>query len=182
MNKKGFTLVETLITAAIFFIVLSILYTFFNTNYKSYSSTETEINLQEEGDKAIEKITEKAMGCSMVLQVVNENDLTVYSHSDESSEEEKKDFISIKSIKIDNVFKKNAYYQFYLKENKLYMSTGDDKNEKAIAKDVDKLMIKPAGNERYFAGTKGIYVKLQLSKGRKKSTKKIVETEIYFRN
>lgn len=182
MKKKGFTLIETLITTAIFIIVLSILYTFFNTNYKSYSSTEAEINLQEEGDKAIEKITEKAMQCSKVLQVVDENDVTVYYYDDESSEEENNYDISIKSIKIDNVFEENKYYKFYLKENKLYMSTDDAHTGILIAEDVEKLLIKPAGNEGYFQGTKGMYVKFQLAAGRGNDLKKVVETEIYFRN
>ncbi|WP_138202756.1 PilW family protein [Haloimpatiens lingqiaonensis] len=182
MNKKGFTLVETLITTAIFLIVLSILYTFFNANYKNYSSTEAEINLQEEGDRAIEKITEKAMQCSKILQVVDENDVTVYDHNDGIGEIEKKDIISIKSIKIDNVFEESKYYKFYLKENKLYMSTDDTHTGILIAEGIEKLLIKPAGNEGYFQGNKGMYVKLQLSTGRKNGLKKVVETEIYFRN
>ncbi|QCX32669.1 prepilin-type N-terminal cleavage/methylation domain-containing protein [Caloramator sp. E03] len=34
MNKKGFTLIEILITSAVLFILLGALYSFFNSNYK----------------------------------------------------------------------------------------------------------------------------------------------------
>ncbi|MGH4118664.1 PilW family protein [Clostridium sp.] len=74
-KMKGFTLIEILITLAILGVVLSVIYTFFFNNYKTINKAQIEIEIQSEGEKVIEKISNVAIQCSeMKLTTLDSDD------------------------------------------------------------------------------------------------------------
>jgi len=59
--KKGFTLIEMLITLALLGIVMAAISSFFLSNYRTLNNVSKELDFQREGEKAINLIIEKAM-------------------------------------------------------------------------------------------------------------------------
>lgn len=73
-KTKGFTLVEVLITLSIVGVILSAIFTFFLTNYKVINKAQIEVELQAEGEKIIEKISNIAIQCSEMKLITSDND------------------------------------------------------------------------------------------------------------
>ena len=81
-KTKGFTLVELLITLAILGTILSAIYTFFLTNYKTINRAQIEVELQSEGERVIEKISNIAIQCSEMKLTTSDNDDKIDSPDD----------------------------------------------------------------------------------------------------
>lgn len=75
-NKKGITLIELLITLAIMTIILASIYSFFLNNYITIGRTESAVDLQSNGQRVMEKISENAIAASDIVYDEN-NDQVV---------------------------------------------------------------------------------------------------------
>jgi|GEM_PF-2468057 len=71
--KKGFTLIEMLITLALIGIVMGAISSFFLTNYKTLNNVSKELDFQREGEKAISFIIDKAMESKGIGEVQPNN-------------------------------------------------------------------------------------------------------------
>lgn len=167
--KKGFTLIELIITLAILGIMLSAVFMFFNFNTKTLSQADFEIELQRAGEKVIEQITNISIQSSKITQVIGLDDSAL---SGDISGHLSGGLLPIKAI----VFEKNAEeYKFQLEADKslhLYHNLTDT----VIAKNIDKLMIKPPGGTFNASSLRSIDIKVEL--GNSKS----LSTQVFLRN
>lgn len=72
MIKRGFTLIELIITLAILGIILIPISNFFFTNYKELNNVNRQLNLQYEGEKAVKKFTDVAIESKGIQEVKSE--------------------------------------------------------------------------------------------------------------
>lgn len=81
-KAKGFTLVEVLIALAILGIILPVIFTFFLTNYKTMNKAQIEVEVQSEGEKIIDKISNIAIQCSGINITTSDSDDKIDSIND----------------------------------------------------------------------------------------------------
>ncbi|MBU3127721.1 MULTISPECIES: type II secretion system protein [Clostridium] len=154
-KKKGITLIELVISIAILSIALTVIYSFFSTDYKAINKAQVELELQSEAEKAIEKISDIAI---------------------QSSKMEKNKTNNIKFIK------ENIEYEFILsgennakKNKKLYLQV-DNTDKIEIAKYIEDIIYNKTEQRDKIIGVE-IEIKLE-----KNDIKKNIKTKVYFRN
>lgn len=168
-NKKGFTLVELIISMAIFSIVMITIYSFFSTNYKFLDRVSLETEIQNEAEKAIDKITNIAMQSGSVDISTEGTDGKINKN--------------IEYIKLTrNVVMEHT---FTVEDNKLMLATTDngiDKGKIQVANFVEYIICKDISING--SGTKviGIEIEIAFERGIKDNEDKVVKNEIYFRN
>lgn len=165
--KKGFTLIELVISLAIFLILLSIAYPFFLSNYASYMQSEANLDMQNEGEKAIESITNIAMQSKQITSIIDVNG---------NQSKNNMDLTSIKSI----TFKlyDDSFIIFELDGNILKKTREGNTSE--VGRYIDFIKVKSiTGQNVTFENANGITLIIGLKKG--KYTREFT-TDIYFRN
>lgn len=186
IKKKGFTLIEVLIALGIMGIVAVAISTFFFSNFRIINETSVEIDLQREGEGAINLILEKAMGSNGIL-LVEENGINITNNAISGDS-------SINKIIFGSIDGTNEHYIFQLYGNKLLYGKGEvtkdldndnilSENEvksERIFENVEGLIIK--SNENYTV-SKSISIEIKLGKiqGNIRGEKE-VNSEVYFRN
>ncbi|WMJ80845.1 prepilin-type N-terminal cleavage/methylation domain-containing protein [Clostridium sp. MB40-C1] len=173
-TKKGITLIELIIVIALIGIILIPISNFFLTSYSSLHKVDKEIELQSQGEEALEKFVKISMISSGIQ--------SIKKHNEELKSQKK-------CISVDRIVLKNSssssevddYDVFQLLDNKLWYGRGE--------KDLDATKIgKVIGKNIYsidIEGTKdlkeaeGIYIVINLSY---KNVKSAVESKVYFRN
>lgn len=189
IKKRGFTLIELLITLAIMGIVATAISTFFFSNIRIINETSIEIDLQREGEAAINLILERAMGSSGILLVEeNGSDVTDTELSGLSIQS------SINKIVFGAIDGTGQHYIFEFYNNKLLYGKGEitqtiNKNTILDLNEVEPLRtyenieeVIVSSNEKY-RDTKSINLTIKLHKeeGNVKGEKE-VSSEFYFRN
>ncbi len=168
-NKKGFTLVELMISMAIFSVVLLTIYSFFFTNYKSLNRVSLEVSIQTEAEKAIEKITSIAMESSTVMINTQGTDGKI-----DNIEE---------YVKLSKNWVKE--YTFTVENNKLMLSSIEnsiDKGKIEVADFVEYIICKNITLDGDGTKVIGIEMEIAFERGIKDNEDKVVKSEIYFRN
>ncbi|MFD3156361.1 prepilin-type N-terminal cleavage/methylation domain-containing protein [Haloimpatiens sp. FM7330] len=164
-NKhKGFTLIEVIIALAIFIIIITMLYSFFLSNYKVFRSTETNVELRNEGEKAVEQLSKEAMQSSKIIELedVNGNDIL-----------ENKNEVMIKCIKFKN---SDNSCKFLIEGNVLYSIKENKK--KQISKYIKNVNVKSIGSE-VFKEAAGINIIINLQMHKEQES---ISTRVEFRN
>lgn len=155
-KAKGFTLVEVLITLAILGIILTVIFTFFLTNYKTLNKAQIEIELQSEGDKVINKISNVAIQCSAMNLYILNDDGTITLND------------------VGTIDSESEYIEFIGKESNKFTL---DSSKKLFLDGVELGQF-----IEYIACTKitnGVELEIKL---RNKDIEKFISTTIYFRN
>jgi len=80
--KKGFTLIEMIITLALLGIVMTAISSFFLINYRTLNNVSKELDFQREGEKAINLIIEKAMESKGIGEIQPHNNTTSSDEKD----------------------------------------------------------------------------------------------------
>ena len=175
-------MVEVIIAMAILFMIFTIVFPFLNSNTNAFKEVEIKQGLQNEGKKALEKVTKETLESSGVESVIQITPTGV--------EQEVKSATSI--TKVNSIIFKtaNGFKIFTLKENhKLYYGSDTDKTKlsatEQIAENINSMELCPIGVKN-FGETNGITVVLTLEKqtmgmGSGKITSSI-ESQIRFRN
>ncbi|MCB2289672.1 prepilin-type N-terminal cleavage/methylation domain-containing protein [Clostridium sp. CS001] len=168
-NKKGFTLIEIIISMAIFSIVMIAIYSFFLTNYKSLNRVSLEAEIQSQAQVAMDKITNIAMESS---------DVVIRTEGTDGKIDKSTEYIKLSKNAVIN-------YTFTVDDNKLMLATidnGTDKGKTQIADCVEYIICKEISIGD--SGTKviGIEIEMAFEKGIKEGVDKVVKNEIYFRN
>lgn len=169
VKKKGITLIELIIAMAISAIVLSVISTFFLTNYKALNFVNKDLRLQSQGEKAINFMVDNIIDGYSVIEVVD------HSGSDKTSES--KD-ISIERLSIQRLEAGGEEYKFELDGNMLNFYKGVE-GKKEICNDVSTIIVTPLPSNKSFIDCKGIKIKIKLESD--KIEKEFVN-EIYMRN
>lgn len=175
MKKKGFTLIELIITLAITVIVLGVIYTFARTS--SMTLTKTNINsiLQEEAEIIQRYLVNYGTQAEDLVEINNKvidnskefNYKTMLSSDRKLSLEEMK-------LKVDN-----HYYIFSYKNNDLVIKKLDKDNKevednefpKILSKNIERIELRPIdykmNEEGNFKYTKGLEISmiLKMKKG-----------------
>ncbi|MBU3189516.1 prepilin-type N-terminal cleavage/methylation domain-containing protein [Clostridium bowmanii] len=174
-NKKGFTLVELIISMAILSIVMTAIYSFFLSDYKSLNRVSTEVEIQTQAEKAIEKITNIGMESSSV------------KISTAGTDEKIDNSVEYLKLTKNLVMEHTEYteYTFTVEDNKLMLDTidnGVDEGKIEIANLVEYVICKEITTNG--SGTKviGIEIEIAFEGGIRDNEDKIVKSEIYFRN
>lgn len=173
-TKKGITLIELIIVIALIGIILIPISNFFLTSYSNLHKVDKEIELQSQGEKALEKFVKISMMSSGIQSIKRNNeelnlqkkctsiDRIVLKNSSASSEEE-------------------DYDVFQLIDNKLWYVRGEKdldatKMGKVIGENISSINVEETKN---LKEAEGIYLVINLSY---KDVKSVVESKVYFRN
>jgi prepilin-type N-terminal cleavage/methylation domain-containing protein len=164
-KHRGITLIELIVTLAIVLIVTSAAFNFFIPSTKALNNVEINNNLQNEGENAINKISEYSMGASSIESI-------------NSSVFKEETFISATEI---NSITFNLFdfeeHEYKIEGNKLTLRKSGEVDGKTICNYVDKLIIEPIKNNE--GKTYGIKINLILKLN---NTSKNFQNRIYFRN
>lgn len=182
VKKRGFTLIEVLITVAILGIVMIPLSNFFFTNYNTLNKVSKQIDLQSEGEKGIKKIVNSAIESKGIVEVRGGG-----KELGEENTAENIDRIVFKTVDDSG---NDIYKVFEVADNKLWHGTGDknkiiDKDESLSSNEVSGMVIAEniqfvnVGAIESFINADGIKLTIVLSKDNVTSS---VESEVYFRN
>lgn len=175
MKKKGFTLIELIITLAITVIVLGVIYTFARTSNMTLTKTKINSNLQEEAEVIQRYLINYGTQAEDLVEINNKvidnseefNYKTMLSSDGKLSLEEMK-------LKVDNY-----YYVFIYKDRELILKRLDLKNKEinnnelseSLSKNIEKIELRPIdfriNKEGNFNNTPGIEVSmiLKMKKG-----------------
>lgn len=164
-NKKGFTLVELMISMAIFSMVMGTIYSFFLTNYKFLNRVSLETEIQTEAEKAIEKITNIAMESSDV-EITEDTDGKMKN--------------SIGHVKL---YKNGGSdYVFTIEDHKLMLAIGASPKIQ-VAEFVEYIICNQITiTNNGVTKNIGIDIEIAFELGIKDNEDKIINNEIYFRN
>lgn len=166
IRKKGFTILESIITIAILLIVLGIILPFFNSNFKVLNETEIKSDLQRDGSNTMEYFTRSAMEAKGIKELIGYGDEDKLSYTGE---------INVKKLAF--ITDTNDEYNFELNGTELYYSKNSSE-KKLITRNVKYIKLTTIdGNS--FSKSKGVLIKLLLEK---KHVSLNLESKVYFRN
>lgn len=166
IRKKGFTILESIITIAILLIVLGVILPFFNSNFKVLNETEIKSDLQREGASTMEYFTRSAMEAKSIKELIGDEDEDKLSYIGESDVQ-----------KLIFITDTNDEYSFEVNGTELYYSKNSSE-KKLITHNLKHIKLSTIdGNS--FSEAKGILIKLILEK---KHVSLNLESKVYFRN
>ncbi|MCB2298706.1 PilW family protein [Clostridium tagluense] len=178
VKKKGITLIELIIAMAILAIVLSVISSFFLTNYKALNSVNKDLELQSQGEKVINFMVDNIIdgyGVKTVetplVNLISKNETEVNENLKLNNETE------IKKLCIERLEAGGEEYKFELDGNTLNFYKGSEKKE--ICNDVSTITVTPLPSGKSFTDCKGIRIEVKLKLD--KIEKKFVN-EVYLRN
>ncbi|MTK13776.1 MAG: prepilin-type N-terminal cleavage/methylation domain-containing protein, partial [Clostridiaceae bacterium] len=155
-KKKGFTLVEILITITILFIVIGIVFPLFNANLKTLSETENRSDLQREGQQAMKYFTDKAMEAQKIVGLKDSSNNVKLDSSSTSIGE-----IEFTAPDSDITTNSTINYYFMIKDNSLYYQQKspviavDHSKDRRIADNIQSIEVQ-AINGKNFSEGKGL--------------------------
>ena len=175
MKKKGFTLLELIITLAITVVVLGAVYTFVSTSNKTLTKTEIKSILQEDVEITQRYLINYGTQAEDLVEINNKviNSSEDFNYEKILSSEGKLDLIEMK-LKINN-----DYYIFSYKDKELVVKKLDKDNKeikdnefpKVLSKNIEKIEIRPIdfrmnekGNFKYTPGIE-VSMILKVKKG-----------------
>lgn len=187
MKKKGYTLLELIVSISLILIVLGVIYTFFLSNTKTIITTELGVDLQIEAQNiqdAILKYGTESKGISKI------NDITLSKSNKYDYNEEGQDLSSnngkldIKEI-VFNVDDKSITFKYNSQNKELKLI--ENNNEKIIGKNIESFKVRPIdykiNKEGNFYETKGLEFSIILStKKGYSSVKSPLSIIVKFRN
>lgn len=186
--KKGFTLVEVVITTTILFIILALVSPLLNYNLKSLYQTENKSDLQRDAYECVENFTKKAMEAKEIYIMKDTNDNLLVDNST------KKQFniTAAKNIKYINFVTgetgKNYIFEVDASSRTLSYKESDTDEPKIIAENIDYFQVQPLpidpDNKNNSLGDfehcQGIRIEVKFSMHLVDSY--IISSEIKFRN
>lgn len=180
--KKGFTLLEVIITAALLSIVLASVSPIIQSNLKTLYETQSKNDLQGEAYKCIENFTKKALEAKKIEEVSsNPSNPSLSSLMDKSTEQ------SISYIKF--ITGEDKTYIFVYDSSSKVLKYGDSDadftngTERDVAKDIKNFTLTPLdtnGNLTEFSKCSGLKIKVEFSKDLVNSY--VISSEVRFRN
>lgn len=183
LKKKGFTLIEIIVTMLILLIVLGIIYPFLSINLKNLNETEARSDLQREGQQVMKHITEKAME-SVKIQEISDT-----SMNPKDSGFSCKDDTGIKKIKYVRLLRaektaegEDQYYVFAIDSNSKTLKYGEmDGNVNIeLAHNIDYIQLQPLPSGKSFDKCNEIIIEVKFSKHLVDSY--LVTSQVKFRN
>ncbi|KOA21413.1 hypothetical protein CLHOM_00840 [Clostridium homopropionicum DSM 5847] len=182
-KKKGFTLMELLITLALMGIVAAAISTFFFSNYNTLFKVSKELDLQREGERAIDFISKKAMESKGIgeiqpgINTLDQNSITDVT----------KFVFKIPNQDVDDTTIKGNIFWLETVEGKVQLNYSegnfDSVNNSYIAtgKTVISTGIKSIElkSSNFFKDASNVEVTIQLEEGQEEKT---INSIIYFRN
>ena len=132
MKKKGLTLVEVIITLAIFSIIVPVIFFFYMSHYKALDKATVMSDLQLQGELSREKITEIFMEGSSIESVIDKegNDISLMTAPMEIS-------------RITFINGENDIYELYM-EDELINYLKNENYESKIAECVELMAVNQA--------------------------------------
>lgn len=168
-NIKGFTLVELLVVLGLGSIILTMVFSFFMNNLKSFDRSEDELDLQYNSQYAMDYITEianQAKGISYIESI----DYTNMTASNEA--------VSINQITfvVEYSDESTGNVSFSIDSSQNQLNSSDSVN--SIANYIEEIIVTPWNNES-FNQTSGVILRIKLTK---RGSDKLIESQINFRN
>ncbi|MGK0468711.1 PilW family protein [Clostridium sp.] len=174
VNKKGITLIELIIAMAISAIVLSVISTFFFTNYNTLNSVNKDLELQSQGEKAINFMVDNIIEGYGVAEVKKIDGSDVVLNS--SSETEITKLSVIKQDSDETEYNSN----FEMDSGVLkYMKGTEGAVNREICKSIKSIKITPLPSGESFTDCKGIGIKITMKSDK---IEKVFVNEVYMRN
>lgn len=183
VKKRGFTLIEVLITVAILGIVMIALSNFFFTNYNTLNKVSKQIDLQSEGEKGMKKIVNTSIESKGILEVKRGAE-----YLESKNIAENIDTIVFKTIDSSG---NDIYDIFEVEDNKLWHGASTD-SSKIIDKDGTLTSGEITGE---IASQNIVSVSVEANKALKEARETIIrivlsegnvsttlESQVYFRN
>lgn len=175
MKKKGFTLIELIITLAITVIVLGVIYTFARTSNMTLTKTKINSNLQEEAEVIQRYLINYGTQAEDLVEINNKiiDNSEEFNYKTMLSSDGK---LSLQEMKLKV---EDYYYVFIYKDRelilkKLYLENkeiNDNELSESLSKNIEKIELRPIdfriNKEGNFNNTPGIEVSmiLKMKKG-----------------
>ncbi|MBB6632126.1 PilW family protein [Clostridium algidicarnis] len=171
-KHKAFTLIELIVTLAIFIIVLNVLFPFFITSYKGFNTTEIKSHLQSEGESIMSYFSKDAMEAKEISNIIDINDMNSL---------DKNQILSMKSIEfvsgdgdINGYEIKDGVISQYKRDNK----DSPKKIGKMVGKDIKAINIY-AVDGKSFSETSSVRINILM---KNKDVTYEINNTLYFRN
>lgn len=175
MKKKGFTLIELIITLAITVIVLGVIYTFARTSNMTLTKTKINSNLQEEAEIIQRYLINYGTQAEDLVEINNKviNNSEEFNYKTMLSPDGK---LSLEEMKLKV---ENNCYVFIYKDRELILKKLDLKNNEikdnelseSLSKNIEKIELRPIdfrinenGNFKYTPGIE-VSMILKMKKG-----------------
>lgn len=180
MRKKGFTLLELIITLAITVVILGVVYTFVMASNKTLTKTEINSILQEEAELIQKYLINYGTQAEDLVEINNKviNNSEDFNYENILSSEGKLELIEMK-LNVEDYL-----YEFSYEDKELLIRKFDkDNNEikdnefpKSLSKNIEKIEIRPIdfrmnekGSFKYTPGIEASMI-LKLKKGNVEET------------
>ncbi|WP_066617289.1 type II secretion system protein [Clostridium magnum] len=184
--KRGFTLIEIIVTMLILFITLAMVSPLLNYNLKSLYITENKNDLQREANYSLENFINKAMQATKIEEISESN-----TDPDDTGFISCKSDSTVKSIKyikfcrVDQIATGtggNYNYIFIYDSNSKTLKYGetDDNVNMQVAQDIDDIKVEPLPLGKSFDKCSGIKVQVKFSKHLVDSY--VLTSQVKFRN
>jgi prepilin-type N-terminal cleavage/methylation domain-containing protein len=183
VKKKGITLVELIIAMAILSIVLSVISSFFFVNYKALNSVNKDLELQSQGEKAINFMVDNIIegyGVKTVetplINLISNNETEVDENLKLNSETE------IKKLSVAKQDGKEVKYTsvFELDNGVLNYDKGTDGSVNGeICNGIKSIIITPLPLGKSFSSGNGLLIKITMKSDK---LEKVFVNEVYMRN
>lgn len=177
--KKGFTLVEMVITLALLGIVITAISSFFLSNYRTLNNVSKELDFQREGEKAINLIIEKAMESKGIGEIQPNNNTNSSDQKDVTKVVFKIPTAIGETTEQGHVFtlvEVNGEKQLRYGKGTLDTATNtyNVSTDTVIARGIKSIELK-SGQGEAFKESKSVEVIILLDEGQ-------VNSQVYFRN
>ena len=174
VEKKGFTLIELIIAMAILSIALLVISSFFFTNYNALNSVNIDLELQSQGERAINFMVDNIIDGYGVDEVKKVDGSNVAVNS--SSETE---ITKLSVIKQDS--DETEYTSIFELDNGVlkYMKGTEGAVNREICNSIKSIIITPLPSGKSFVDCTGLTIKITMESDK---IEKVFVNEVYLRN
>ena len=170
LKKKGFTLIELIITLAITVIVLGVIYTFARTSNMTLTKTKINSTLQEESEIIQRYLINYGTQAEDLVEINNKviDNSEIFNYENILSSEGKLELIEMK-LKVEEYL-----YEFSYEDKELLIRKFDKNNNeekgiefpKSLSKNIERIEIRPIdfrmNENKNFKYTKGVEISITL--------------------
>lgn len=167
-DKKGFMLVELLISLSFLAIILLLIFSLYFTNVKSFNREDVVLELQYQAQVAINYFLETAMKSEGIIEIRDINNSDYLKGNDDISIRK----VIFKTGNIGNIFE--------VKYNKLFTGNGTSGSATTeVATYVKAINLKPLPIGKNFSNANGLEITIILEKD---NITESYNTKVFFRN
>ena len=115
--QKGFTLIEVVISMSIMGMVMMVIYSMFFTNYKTMNTVNTGVELQSQGESAMNYLVDAAISAKAINSIKDKNGEVLQLNTSDNKEITEISFTTVKFNKTDGTVDDDFINKMILQAN-----------------------------------------------------------------